>query len=249
VARARAHFEAGNSLYAAGRYEQAIKEFLAGYELVPRPSFLLNLGQAYRRVGDLTRAKEAYLGYVRSLPENNPLRDQALKMLAEIEVQLRGGGVAPEHPPPAPVPPPPNPTPTSPPVRPAPPPPALAVTVPAPPRAPDTSARRWVGVGLMATGLAATGAGVDFELRAKQIADRLSASMMFDYARDRTGRRYEAAGIALIAVGGALAATGAVLFLWPKPVGTPRGEARATKVALVPSAGPAGVGAVLAVGF
>ena len=89
VEQARSHFDAGNQHYAAGRYTEAIQQFQAGYALVPRPNFLVNLGQAYRKLGDLARAKESYVAYVRALPQNSALRDQALQVLAEIEVQLQ----------------------------------------------------------------------------------------------------------------------------------------------------------------
>ena len=89
VEQARSYFASGNEHYAAGRYREAIQHFQAGYALVPRPNFLVNLGQAYRKLGDLTHAKEAYLAYVRALPQDSPLRDQALQVLAEIEVQLQ----------------------------------------------------------------------------------------------------------------------------------------------------------------
>src|SRR4051794_25921696 len=58
--RARAHFEAGRVQYNLGDYKGAVREFAEGYRLVPRPQFLVNLGQAYRRLGQLERAREMY---------------------------------------------------------------------------------------------------------------------------------------------------------------------------------------------
>jgi tetratricopeptide (TPR) repeat protein len=195
LAKAKAHFDAGNAHYAAGRYKEAIIEFQAGHGLVPRPSFLLNLGQAYRKLGDLGRAKEAYVGYLRSLPEESPLRDQALKILAEIEVQLQGQERRPE-----------------------PQPPARAAPVPAPqvekPAAepPSRSGRLWLAAGLGAVGAALVGTGVFFELRAKRAADDLSRidreGGIFDADKDRRGRRDERLGVGFIVAGAAAAVTG-----------------------------------------
>src|SRR5262249_3222378 len=49
--QARAHFLAGQGDYAAGRYEEALHEFEVGYALAPRPEFLINFAQTYRKLG------------------------------------------------------------------------------------------------------------------------------------------------------------------------------------------------------
>ena len=58
--RARAHYEVGLGMYHLGNYRDAIREFSAGYELSPRPQFLINLGQAYRKLGELDKAREMF---------------------------------------------------------------------------------------------------------------------------------------------------------------------------------------------
>jgi hypothetical protein len=202
VARARSHFDAGNGYYASGLYQDAIREFQAGYALVPRPSFLVNLGQAYRKVGNLDRAKESYVAYLRSLPADSPLRDQALRVLAEIEVQLEERGRAEAAPrPPAPVVPP----------------PVLRVATPLPPPAPPPpSAARWIGVGVATAGVGLLVAGAVLELRAKNLSDELSATDRsggpFDPGKDRLGRRQERIGTGLLIGGGAAVITGVGLY-------------------------------------
>jgi tetratricopeptide (TPR) repeat protein len=58
--RARGHFEIGLGLYRLGDYPAALKEFAAGYELAHKPGFLLNLGQTYRKLGELREARDMY---------------------------------------------------------------------------------------------------------------------------------------------------------------------------------------------
>lgn len=89
VAKAQTHYRAGKTLYDLGNYEGAIREFAAGYSLVPRPEFLLNLGQAYRRGGDLPKAKEMYLRYLEKAPESAPERPGVHETLQELEAELR----------------------------------------------------------------------------------------------------------------------------------------------------------------
>jgi hypothetical protein len=202
VARARSHFDAGNGYYASGLYQDAIREFQAGYALVPRPSFLVNLGQAYRKVGNLDRAKESYVSYLRSLPADSPLRDQALRVLAEIEVQLEERGRADEAPrPPAPI---------------APPPVVHATTPVAPPAPPPPNGARWIGVGVATAGVGLLVAGSVLELRAKNLSDELSAidrmGGAFDPGKDRLGRRQESIGTGLLIGGGAAVVTGVGLY-------------------------------------
>jgi tetratricopeptide (TPR) repeat protein len=203
LVRARAHFDAGNAHYAAGRYPEAIREFQAGHALVPRPSFLLNLGQAYRKIGDLDHAKDAYVAYVRSLPDDSPLRDQAMRVLAEIELQTSHQADA--HPEANPHPPEVNP----------PLPIAPAVPGDAPPRA-HTGAGRWIGIGLASAGVALLASGTLFELRAKSASDELSdldrRRGVFDAGKDRVGRRDETVGMVLLAAGGLATVTGVSLF-------------------------------------
>jgi tetratricopeptide (TPR) repeat protein len=88
INRARQHFEAGRALYNLGNYTDAIREFSAGYQLVPRPQFLLNLGQAYRKQNDLTHAREMFRKFLAAAPPNDPDRGQARVILDEIEDAL-----------------------------------------------------------------------------------------------------------------------------------------------------------------
>ncbi|HEY2743452.1 MAG TPA: tetratricopeptide repeat protein [Polyangia bacterium] len=88
VTRARTHFEAGRALYQLGNYNEALREFAAGYQLAPRPQFLLNLGQCYRKLDDLTNARSMYQRYLHDAPASDAERPQAEQILAEIEKQI-----------------------------------------------------------------------------------------------------------------------------------------------------------------
>jgi len=99
VARARTHFEAGRALYQLGNYDEALREFAAGYQLAPRPQFLLNLGQCYRKLGDLQKARAMYQRYLHDAPSSDPERDQAQQILAEIDRQIADKEAAASAPP------------------------------------------------------------------------------------------------------------------------------------------------------
>ncbi|MCA1663140.1 MAG: tetratricopeptide repeat protein [Myxococcales bacterium] len=88
VTRARTHFEAGRALYQLGNYDEALREFAAGYQLVPRPQFLLNLGQCYRRLDELENARAMYQRYLHDAPPTDLERSQAQQILAEIDKRI-----------------------------------------------------------------------------------------------------------------------------------------------------------------
>jgi tetratricopeptide (TPR) repeat protein len=198
VEQAKRYFASGNEHYAAGRYKEAIRDFQAGYALVPRPNFLVNLGQAYRKLGDLVRAKEAYVSYVRALPLDSTLRDQALQVLAEIEVQLQERRPESE-----------DATASAPVPVPAP----LPAAPPAADRGRSTGVLPWLTAG---TGVALAGAGVVFELRARSASDRLTALTreggIYDPSLEDRGRRDQRIGAVLLIGGGV--ALGAATVMW-----------------------------------
>lgn len=114
VSRARTHFEAGRALYQLGNYNEALREFAAGYQLAPRPQFLLNLGQCYRKLDDLANARAMYERYLKDAPASDPERPQAEQILAEIDKQIADKQAAANPPPPTvPATPPPTATPAT----------------------------------------------------------------------------------------------------------------------------------------
>ena len=49
-------YRRGQEAFGAGRYEEAIDAFSAGYKIDPRPEFLLNLAQCHRALGHREQA-------------------------------------------------------------------------------------------------------------------------------------------------------------------------------------------------
>jgi Tetratricopeptide repeat len=83
-ASAREHFQRGQRLSARGDYAGAYREFAAGYALTERPLFLFNMAEAARASGDLAKARENYLQFLRLDPKS-ALAATAQGRIAEID--------------------------------------------------------------------------------------------------------------------------------------------------------------------
>src|SRR5262245_56142933 len=70
VRRAREHYRKGEAAYAAERFDDAYKEFEAGYAIAPKPAFLLNMAHSERRRGELRNARALYLKYLLVEPQS-----------------------------------------------------------------------------------------------------------------------------------------------------------------------------------
>jgi tetratricopeptide (TPR) repeat protein len=88
LVKAREHYRAGRALYHLGNYAEAIREFQAGYELVPKPQFLIDGGQGYRKLGELARAQAMYQKFLATAPADDPDRAYVNKLLAEVEAAI-----------------------------------------------------------------------------------------------------------------------------------------------------------------
>jgi hypothetical protein len=128
---ARSHFVAGEEEYARGRWQEALHEFQLGYALSPRPEFLINFAQVYRKLGDYDAATRECQKYLATAPPPE-LAAQAQKLLGQIRDEQA------HAPPPAPTPTPPQQPVTPPPVVAAP----AIVTTPPPP--PPKKRRTWI---------------------------------------------------------------------------------------------------------
>jgi hypothetical protein len=143
-------FQQGSTLFNLGDFDKAIEAWQAGYKEKPDPTFLYNIGQAYRLKGDTPKALFFYRGYQRNAPKG-AFRAEVEGKIAALQ---KGGEAKPATPPPATPPPatPPPATPapaTPPPVAPAPapvapgpksvaPPPVEAPPIPEPMSPPST---------------------------------------------------------------------------------------------------------------
>ena len=160
--RARAHFEAGRALYSLGNYAEALREFQSGYQLAPRPQFLLNIGLTQYKLHDLVKARASLTQYVENAPKSEGGIKRAREMLAEIDRTLAS------QPPPPVAPPPPVVTtpPTPPPTVATPPPSAVVLTAaPLPPPKKSWPARYWWVFPVGAAAIAGIAVGVYFGTR------------------------------------------------------------------------------------
>jgi tetratricopeptide (TPR) repeat protein len=69
LAVVRNHYLQGTSYFDLGRYQDAIKEFEAAYELKSDPAFLYNLAQSHRLAGNAEQALRFYRVYLRRAPQ------------------------------------------------------------------------------------------------------------------------------------------------------------------------------------
>jgi len=86
--RARTHYAAGKALYGLGNYSDALRELLVGYSLVPKPQFLLNIGQCYRRLDDPAKARAMYKKFLDTAPPDDPDRGQVEELIGQLDRQI-----------------------------------------------------------------------------------------------------------------------------------------------------------------
>ncbi len=223
----RALFQNGLSHYNLHEYAEAIEAFKEGYRLSRAPGFLFNLAQAYRMMGNCGEALRYYESDVRLEP-NAPYRHEAdrhIEAMREcVANQQRTTPMV-------------APTITSQPERPP---------IVDPSEAHPGRLKRVTGLAIAGVGLALVGTGVYFSVQAHTKSDQCTSSdpcLARDVpALDAEGDRAERRAAIGYAIGGAMVATGAVLYY----LGL--GDGKSTpSVALVPRSG--GIAATWARGF
>jgi tetratricopeptide (TPR) repeat protein len=145
--RERAYYDSGRALYTLGQYEEAARQFMAGYQVAHNPVFLLNVGQSYRRMNAPKKALEAYRQFLAESKNDDSTRVQAQQMVEELE---RAAASEPEAKP--------EPAPTT---------PAIAVAVPAHATPPKRSGWRkyWWLLPLSAAVAGGVAVGIYFGVR------------------------------------------------------------------------------------
>jgi tetratricopeptide (TPR) repeat protein len=83
-AQAREHFNKGSKYFSLGKFDEAIKEYEAAYDLKDDPAFLYNIAQAYRLAGNAPKALFFYRSYLSRAPEAPNLKDVQSK-IAELQ--------------------------------------------------------------------------------------------------------------------------------------------------------------------
>jgi hypothetical protein len=126
----------GQELYLQGKYLDAAHEFEAGYAAAPRAPFLFNIGNSYRRAGELAKAKRYYKKLLQQEPTFAKRSEVEANIKAIDDALSLAEPLAPPATPPEPAPAP-EPVPTPAPVpaaapQPAPEPPPVVVEAPPP---------------------------------------------------------------------------------------------------------------------
>jgi tetratricopeptide (TPR) repeat protein len=156
--RARTHYEAGRALYRMGKCAEAVREFLAGYTLAPKPQFLINIGQGYRRCGQLAQAREMFEKFLATAEPNDPDRAFIGRLLAEVSEELARAPAA---------------------VSPSPSPRLVAAPAPRSPPRRSFAARNWWIFPLVAVVVAGAATGIYFGVRGTSCA----ADVCLDFGR------------------------------------------------------------------
>jgi len=96
-------FKRGQELLKDGDYRAAAHAFEMGYAAAPRAGFLLNIGNCYRKLGELGKAREHYWRFLDAAPKDHPSRPSVMEYLRTME-QIEADGVAVDGAPPRPAP-------------------------------------------------------------------------------------------------------------------------------------------------
>jgi hypothetical protein len=89
----RRYFKRGQELLQENDYRGAVRAFEAGYAAAPRVGFLLNIGNCYRKLGELTKAREHYWRFLDAAPKDHPSRPAVKEYLRQME-QIEADGVS-----------------------------------------------------------------------------------------------------------------------------------------------------------
>lgn len=85
---AREEFRKATKAYNLGEYESALQSFRAAYRAYEDASFLFNIAQCQRQLGQTADALRSYRAYLREAP-GTPNRAQVQQLIAEMEQTLR----------------------------------------------------------------------------------------------------------------------------------------------------------------
>ena len=83
----RALFEKAETKFNLGRFDEALVDYQAAYEVEPLPAFLFNIGQCYRNIGNYERAQFFFRRYT-ALDPRSPNRPAAERLIAEMDKLL-----------------------------------------------------------------------------------------------------------------------------------------------------------------
>ena len=81
--KARARIKKARAYYEAGKFDQAVAEYVAAYKLIQLSDILFNVGQIYEVKGEPARALDFYLKYLGTDPDGR-LHDEAHTRVAAL---------------------------------------------------------------------------------------------------------------------------------------------------------------------
>jgi tetratricopeptide (TPR) repeat protein len=110
--QARAHFQQGDTFFKLDKYAQALQEFEQAYLAKQDPSFLYNIAQCHRLMGNKVEAIRFYKRYLNDAPNaaNRPVAEKHIRDLESARDAEEMTGTHPT-PPPSALPPPASPMP------------------------------------------------------------------------------------------------------------------------------------------
>lgn|GEM_PF-726683 len=82
-AKARARIKKARAYYEAGKFDQAVAEYIAAYKLIQLSDILFNVGQIYEVKGEAARALDFYLKYLGTDPDGR-LHEEAKTRTATL---------------------------------------------------------------------------------------------------------------------------------------------------------------------
>jgi tetratricopeptide (TPR) repeat protein len=94
--KAREHYLQGDAFYKLDRYANALGEYEQAYISKPDPSFLYNIAQCHRLMGNRSEAVKFYRRYLKDAPAA-PNREVADKHIKDLEASLAATPEDPNH--------------------------------------------------------------------------------------------------------------------------------------------------------
>src|SRR5262245_49679209 len=83
-ARAQEAYRSGTQHYDLAEYKEALESFKEAYRNLEDPTFLFNIAQCHRQLGDKPQAIRFYRTYLIKVPDA-PKREQIREMVATLE--------------------------------------------------------------------------------------------------------------------------------------------------------------------
>jgi tetratricopeptide (TPR) repeat protein len=100
AANARAHFDKGRTFFEVDEYRKAIAEFKAAHIEKPDPAFLYNIGESYRRLGEVPEALQFYRRFLATTPPDDKTRPVVEQRIADLKTVGEEPKVGASEPPP-----------------------------------------------------------------------------------------------------------------------------------------------------